>query len=179
VTGVLVFRSRLDLAGVSVLVGYHIWAGVRALHLTSNGRGWRDLGPAMAVVSAGFAVCFLSAFAGLFYWSIPIVRAVGGAMAFYGGYDALRTLFPKSWRVWLNPAEHAFRMVSLTGALASVAVATLLRGYVLPVVAAVSLLASLAAFTFAVRAVRRALRQAEGDRPSTARKARLKADRLL
>ena len=85
----------------------------------------------------------------------------------------IRTLLPSRWRLWLNPAEHAFRMTGLIGALASVAAATLVPS---PYVAlGVSGVGTLIAFVFAFRAARKAL----GVTPSPALNARLKADSEL
>lgn len=123
--GALVFRGKADLIGVSILVSYHLWAGVRALRLKANGRGMLDVGPALGVVVAAGALWWASRAGGAVNWEPGRVYAAVGGLTFYGGWDVVRTVFPAAWRRWLNPAEHGFRMTSLVGALVSVAVATL------------------------------------------------------
>lgn len=171
--GAFVFRGKLDLMGVSIVISYNLWAGVRALKLKENGRRFGDLGPAILVVMAGTGLFGMSRIESLLNWPPALVYATAGSLVTYGGWDMVRTLLPPRWRLWLNPAEHAFRMAGLIAALMSVAAATLFPS---PYVAlGVSGVGSLIAFAFAFRAARKAL----GVTPSAALKARLKADSEL
>lgn len=156
--GAVLFRGKADLLGVTLLVSYHLWAGIRALRLRDNGRRPADLLPALAmlVLAAGLLALYRSGTA--VNWEPARVYATVGGVAFYGGWDILRTVFPTNWRRRLNPAEHAFRMTSLVGALVSVAAGTLLPGYALYAALVPSALAVVAAVVFAVRAALRAAR---------------------
>src|SRR5262249_6977454 len=51
--GALVWRGRLDLMGVSVLVTYQIWSGLRSLRLRDGGRRAIDALPALGVLGLG------------------------------------------------------------------------------------------------------------------------------
>jgi hypothetical protein len=171
--GAFVFRGKLDLMGASIVISYNLWAGLRALKLEHNGRGLADLGPAIAIVSAGAGLFAMSRIEGLLNWQPALVYSIAGSLMTYGGWDMVRTILPLRWRVWLNPAEHAFRMTGLIAALIAVAAATLAPS---PYVAlGVSGVGSLIALVFAFRAARKAL----GVTPSAALKARLKADSEL
>lgn len=166
--GAFVFRARPDLIGISVLVAYQLWSGVRALHLKNNGRGLADLGPALIMVIGGMTLLVLSSSGASFFWESALVKAVIGSMLIFGGYDVMKTLLPSHWRVWLNPAEHAFKMSGLIGALISVAAATLLKDQVALTAIAVSGAGTVASLVFAVRAAMRARRYAVGVTPSDA-----------
>jgi uncharacterized membrane protein len=171
--GAFVFKGKLDLIGVSILTSYHLWAGLRALRLKDNGRRPADLLPAMLVFVCGVSLFAASRMEGLLNWAPALVYAAAGGLLAYGGWDIIRTRLPRRWRLWLNPAEHAFRMTSLIGALITVAAATLVPS---PYVAlGASVAGSTFAFAFAFRAARKAL----GVTPSAALNARLKADSEL
>lgn len=171
--GAFVFRGKLDLMGASIVISYNLWAGLRALKLKHNGRGIADLLPAIGVVASGMGLFALSQVEGLLNWQPALVYATAGSLVAYGAWDVGRILLPSRWRLWLNPAEHAFRMAGLIAALASVAAATLVPS---PYVAlGVSGAGSLIAFVFAFRAARKAL----GVTPSVALNARLNADKEL
>jgi len=171
--GAFLFRGKLDLMGASLIISYNLWAGIRALKLKDNGKRAADLAPAMLVFIADIALFMMSHMKGLLNWQPALVYATAGSLATYGGWDLVRTEFPQRWRLWLNPAEHAFRMAGLIAALSSVAAATLVPS---PYVAlGVSGTGSVIAFAFAFRAARKTL----GVTPSTALKARLKADSEL
>ena len=170
--GAFVFTGKYDLMGVSLLVAYHLWAGLRALRLQNRGRGWADLGPAVLMVAGGAALIVLYRTTDTFNWGPAQVYAAAGGMLFYGGWDVLRTRLPLRWRLWLNPAEHAFRMTSITGAFLSVAAATLLKSGSAYVPLGISAV-------FAVIAVFLAARYALGVMPSAARKARLNTESEL
>lgn len=171
--GAFLFRGKLDLMGASLIISYNLWAGMRALKLKNNGRRAADLAPAITTFIAGAGLFMMSRIEGLLNWQPALVYAIAGSLLAYGTWDMLRTRLPSRWRVWLNPAEHAFRMTGLIVALTSVAAATLVPS---PYVAlGVSGSGSMVAFIFAFRAARKAL----GVTPSTALKARLKADSEL
>lgn len=171
--GAFLFRSKLDLMGVSVLVAYQMWASVRALRLKNRGRNLPDLGPAIGLLALSGVTFWLIRQGGNVNWAQPLVYATLGSMALYGGWDILRTLLPLHCRQWLNPAEHAFRMTGLIGALASVAAGTFWPVSYVPL--GIVGVFSFVSLFFAIRAARKAL----GVTPSAALKARLKADREL
>ncbi len=174
--GAFVFRAKFDLMGASLLVGYHLWAGLRALSLKDRGRRLADLAPALGVVVGGGGLWAIYRYGAPVNWSPGLVMGTIGGMLTYGGYDVMRTLYPAGWRTALNPAEHAFRMVSVIGAMISVAVGALVRtNYTLPLPLIVSAVFGVAGLVFAVRAARKAL----GVVPSVALKARLNADSEL
>lgn len=171
--GAFIYRGKLDLMGVSIVISYNLWAGIRALRLERNGRRIADFLPATLVFTAGGGLFAMSRVENLLNWQPALVYATAGSLMTYGGWDLVRTLLPARWRLWLNPAEHAFRMAGLIAALVSVAAATLMPS---PYVAlGVSGVGSIAAFIFALRAARKAL----GVTPSAVLKARLKADSEL
>lgn len=171
--GAFIFRGKLDLMGASLIISYNLWAGMRALKLRDNGRRTADLVPAIGVFILGVGLVALSQFTERLNWPLTLVYSIAGSLLTFGAWDMVRTLLPSRWRLWLNPAEHAFRMTGLIGALASVAAATLAPS---PYVAlGVSGVVTLIAFVFAFRAARKAL----GVTPSTALNARLKADSEL
>lgn len=171
--GAFIFRGKLDLMGASLIISYNLWAGMRALKLRDNGRRTADLVPAIMVFILGLGLIALSQFTERLNWPLTLVYSIAGSLLTFGAWDMVRTLLPSRWRLWLNPAEHAFRMTGLIGALASVAAATLAPS---PYVAlGVSGVGTLIAFVFAFRAARKAL----GVTPSTALNARLKADSEL
>ena len=60
--GALAFHGKADLVGVSLLVIYQLWAGVRALRLRDNGRRPADLAPALVTVAAGAGLIALYRF---------------------------------------------------------------------------------------------------------------------
>lgn len=171
--GAFLFRGKLDLIGVSVLVAYQLWSGPRALRLQYRGRTWSDMVPALALLGGGIGLFWYIRYSGAVHWSPALVAGAIGGMILYGGWDVGRALLPLSWRRCLNPAEHAFKMTGLTGALLSVAAGTLLGNTYWPLgVSAVFVIVSL---VFAFRAARKAL----GVTPSEALNARLKADSEL
>lgn len=171
--GAFLFRGKLDLMGASLIISYNLWGGMRALKLSDNGRQAADLVPAIVVFIFGAALIALSQVTERLNWPPTLVYSIAGSLLTFGAWDMTRTMLPPRWRLWLNPAEHAFRMVGLIGALSSVAAATLLPS---PYVAlGVSGAGTLIAFVFAFRAARKAL----GVMPSAALKARLKADSEL
>lgn len=175
--GAFVFRGKIDLMGASITISYNLWAGVRALSLKDNGRNLPDLGPAFIVLISGIGLMALSRVEGLLNWPPALVYSIAGSLLIYGTWDTVRTLFPERWRLWLNPAEHAFRMAGLIAALVSVAAATLFPSpYVALGVSGTGLLIALG---FAVRAARKAPRYSLGVTPSAALNARLKADNEL
>lgn len=171
--GAFFFRGQLDLMGVSLLVAYQLWSGPRALRLKDGGRRPADLIPALLMAGGGCVIGALILLGGAVHWPPMLVYSTMGSMLIYGGWDVGRTLLPLRWRRWLNPAEHAFRMASLTGALLSVAAGTLLGNAYWPLV--VSGVFGLASLVFAFRAARKAL----GVTPSDALNARLKAESEL
>ncbi len=176
IVGAFVWRGRFDLMGVSVLSAYQMWAGVRALRLRQAGRRFIDLGPAIAVVALGVLGLWLYRHSTAFNWSPGLVYGTIGGLLVYGGWDVVRAGFPIGWRQVLNPAEHAFRMTSLIGALASVAAGTVLKGATVYVSLAASGVLGVLAVVLAVRAGRRAWRYADGVTPSASLKARLNTD---
>lgn len=171
--GAFLFRGKLDLMGVSVLVAYQLWSGPRALRLRNRGRKWPDMIPALSLLGGGIGLLWFIRHGGAVQWSPALVNGAMGGMIFYGGWDVGRTLLPQNWGRWLNPAEHAFKMTGLTGALLSVAAGTLLGNAYWPLI--VSGVFGLASLVFAFRAARKAL----GVIPSAALNARLKADSEL
>lgn len=154
--GAFVFRGKLDLLGVTVLVAYHLWAGLRALHLKARGRTIADSVPALLLFIGGLTLLCLYHTGGAVNWGPAKVYAAAGALIAFGGYDVLRMTFPIGWRNWLNPAEHAFRMTCLVGALISVASGTILHGAYAALVP--SGVFTGVALLFAVRAANRARR---------------------
>lgn len=173
--GALVFRGKGDLLGVSLLTGYQLWAGVRAIRLHDNGRGAFDLVPAFALLSAGVVLYLVWRNGGAVNWEPARVYASLGSMVVYGGLDVVRIVFPDRWRTVLNPAEHAFKLTSFIGALVSVATATLLPSVAVYATMVSSALFLALAVVFAVRAARYAV----GVTPNAALNARLKADSEL
>ena len=173
--GAVLFRGKTDLIAVSVLTAYQLWSGMRSLRLRHNGRGLVDVIPALALVAGGVVIYLLWRHGGVFNWGPARVYAAMGSLIFYGSYDVVRLVFPRQWRPWLNPAEHAFKLTSLIGALVSVAAAVLLPAQGVVVSLSVSVLFLGLGVVFAVRAARYAL----GVRPSAVLKARLNADSEL
>ncbi len=171
--GAFLFRSKLDLMGVSVLVAYQMWASFRALKLKNRGRNLPDLGPAVGLLALSGVTFWLIQQGGDVNWAQPLVYATLGSMTLYGGWDVGRTLLPQSFRRWLNPAEHAFRMTGLIGVLASVAAGTFWPVSYVPL--GIVGVATCVSLVFAVRAARKAL----GVTPSVALNVRLKADSEL
>ncbi len=169
IAGAIFFRPQPDLIAVSLLVSYYVYSGWRCLRLPRNGRAAADWLPA---VGLGLAALGLAMGHG-YFWQTSLVRAIGGAMAFMATYDLARMTFPSHWRRWLNPAEHAWRMCSMVGAMATVAV-----GQQLPAAQA-AVLVSGAFGLLAVLLAWQAARKALGVQPSAALKARLKADSEL
>jgi uncharacterized membrane protein len=167
--GNLVWRGRLDLLGVNVLTAYQLWSGLRALHLRHGGRDITDWLPALIVSGLGWLGLYLYGRSPGFGWSPGLVYGAIGGLIVYGGLDLIRTLFPLRWRARLNPAEHAFKMTSLVGALASVAAGTVLKG-------ATTYASLIVSGVFALLALTLALRHAVGVTPSAALKARLNTD---
>lgn len=169
VVGAIIFRPRPDLMAVSLLVSYYVYSGWRCLRLPRNGRAAADWLPALGL---GLAALGLAMGQG-YFWQTGLVRAIVGAMAFLAVYDLARTSFPTRWRRWLNPAEHAWRMSSMVGAMATVA-----AGQLLPAAQAAALVSGgfgLLAVLLAWQAARKAL----GVQPTAALKARLKTDSEL
>ncbi len=173
--GALLFRPRPDLLAVSGLVGYQIYSGVRCLRLACNGRRAADWLPAALLTLAGLGVLALSGSQHM-HWEPARVYGTAGAALFMGGYDVLRTVFPPAWRRFLNPAEHAWRLISKCGAFASVAGAQLLPASAAAYASlSISAVFGVLALGWAWHAARKAL----GVQPSEALKARLKADSEL
>jgi len=173
--GAVVFRGKTDLLGVSLLTGYQIWSGVRAIRLRRNGRSLPDLVPASGLLIACGTLYFIWRSGGAVNWEPARVYASLGSMAFFGAWDVLRILFPSAWRIALNPAEHAFKLTCFIGALMSVASATLLPQIAVYATMVSSSLFLVVALVFAVRAARYAV----GVVPNAALKARLNADSEL
>jgi|GEM_PF-1663768 len=171
--GAFLFRGQLDLMGVSLLVAYQLWSGPRAVRLKDNGRTPADLIPALLMAGSGCGIGALVLLGGAVHWPPALVYSAMGGMLTYGGWDIARILLPARWRLWLNPAEHAFKMTGLTGVLMSVATGTLLGNAYWPLT--VTGVFGLASLVFAFRAARKAL----GVTPSSALKARLKDDNEL
>jgi uncharacterized membrane protein len=155
-TGALVFRGKPDLLGVSLLVAYHLWSGVRSLRLKDNGRRLADFLPAFAIFCCGAGIFVLYLLGAKFFWEPARIYAAAGGLMFYGGWDLLRTLLPAVWRRYLNPAEHAFKMTSIIGAMISVAGATVLPPYALSVVLLGTAVFAIFGGFLAVRAAMRA-----------------------
>lgn len=155
--GALFFRGRVDLLGVSLLVTYNLWSGVRSLRLANRGRTLPDIVPAVLLAFGGGVLIAGPTFGWAYIWPKAFVIATAGGMLFYGGWDLLRTLFPLSWRRILNPVEHSFKMISLIGALASVAAVNLFDHLVGPVILALSVSAASVALSglFIIRLVLR------------------------
>ncbi len=174
--GAFVFRGRVDLMGVSVLTSYQIWSGLRSLRLKDGGRRPLDFLPALILFGLGLGVLYLYRRGGAFYWGPGLVYATVGGMTFYGGWDLLRTAFPLSWRLRLNPAEHGFKMTSLIGALVSVACGTLLKDNAVYASLTASGVFMVLGLVLAVRAAMRARRNSPGVVPSMSLKARLNTD---
>lgn len=171
--GAIVFRPHPDLLAVVALVAYQLYSGERSLRLARNGRGLADWLPAAAL---GLMALVMLNFGDDYHWEPTRVRAVGGSMLFMASYDLLRTRFPASWRRMLNPAEHAWRLTGMIGAMASVAAAQQLP---VPLAVQVSLAVSIGFALLAVAMARRAARNALGVQPSADLNARLNADREL
>lgn len=170
--GALVFRPRPDLLAVSALVSYHLYSGWRSLRLPDGGRRPADWIPALLLLTAAVALRNADGT----HWPAAVVRSIGIAMVFVSGYDLIRTAFPRPWRRALNPAEHAWHMCAMIGALASVAAAQQLP---VRTAAQSSLGVSIAFSLLATGLAWRAARKAVGVQPSAALKARLKTDREL
>ena len=156
--GSIVFRGKTDLIGVSALVLYQLWTGIRSLKLQNNGCRSLDIMPAKVIALLGFAILILGQESDLFFWEPARIYAVSGGMIFYGGWDCLRTRFPKAWRRLLNPAEHAFKLSSVIGALITVASTTLWPHYASVLSLGLSSLFTIVALCFSVRAALRAAR---------------------
>ncbi len=174
--GAFVFRGRVDLMGVSVLTSYQIWSGLRSLRLKDGGRQLVDVLPALILFGLGLGVLYIYRRGGAFHWGSGLVYATVGGMTFYGGWDLLRTAFPLGWRLWLNPAEHGYKMTSLIGALVSVACGTLLKENAVYASLTASGLFMVLGLGLAVRAAMRARRNSLGVVPSVSLKARLNTD---
>lgn len=174
--GALVFRPSPDLVAVSLLVGYHLYGGRRCLPLARNGRAWADWGVAALLLLVALGLVLAPGLGWGLHWEPVRARAVAASMALIGVYDLVRIAFPPAWRRFLNPAEHAWRLCSMVGAMAGVLAAQRLPG---PVAAQVSLSVSGAFGLWACIAAWQAARKALGVQPSRALKARLNTDSAL
>ncbi|MCV2362232.1 hypothetical protein LNV23_02065 [Paucibacter sp. DJ1R-11] len=175
VLGTLLYRPRPDLLTISLLVGYQIYSGVRCLRLANNGRRIADWLPASLLLLSAASLLTLNGSQRM-QWEPARVYGTAGAALIIGSYDLLRMSFPLAWRRFLNPAEHAWRLSSMTGAFASVASAQLLPTAAAAYVSlTVSALFGVLALSLAWQAARKAL----GEQPSAALKARLKAESEL
>lgn len=174
--GALVFRPSPDLVAVSVLVGYQLYSGRRCLPLARNGRAVADWGVAALLLLVALGLVLAPGLGRGLHWEPVRARAVAASMALIGVYDLVRIAFPAAWRRFLNPAEHAWRLCSMVGAMASVLAAQRLPG---PVAAQVSLVVSGAFGLWACIAAWQAARKALGVQPSRALNARLNTDSAL
>ena len=170
--GAVLFRPRPDLLAVCLLVAYQLYSGWRCLRLPRGGRAPADWGPAVLLLASAIAMLAAQDH----FWPAPVVHSVGAAMVFTAGYDLLRTVFPLAWRQFLNPAEHAWRLCAMIGALASVAAAQQLPA---STAAQSSLGVSLTFSVLAAGLAWQAARKALGVHPSAALKARLNSDSEL
>jgi uncharacterized membrane protein len=170
--GAVLFRPRPDLLAVCLLVAYQLYSGWRCLRLPRGGRELADWGPAVLVLAGAIAMLTADGH----FWPAPVVRSVAAAMIFTASYDLIRTVFPVAWRQFLNPAEHAWRLCAMIGALASVAAAQQLPA---STAAQSSLGVSLAFSVLAAGLAWQAARKALGVHPSAALKARLNTDSEL
>lgn len=170
--GAVLFRPRPDLLAVCLLVAYQLYSGWRCLRLPRGGRELADWGPAVLLLASAIAMLTADGH----FWPAPVVRSVAAAMIFTASYDLIRTVFPVAWRQFPNPAEHAWRLCAMIGALASVAAAQQLPA---STAAQSSLGVSLAFSVLAAGLAWQAARKALGVHPSTALKARLNTDSEL
>lgn len=170
--GALLFRPRPDLQAVSLLVAYQLYSGWRCLRLPRRGRGLIDWGPAALLAASAAAMLAAQEH----FWPTPVVQSVAFAMIFTAAYDLIRMTFPLRWRHFLNPAEHAWRLCAVIGAMASVAAAQQLPR---STAAQSSLVVSAAFSVLAAALAWQAARKALGVQPSAALNARLKTDKEL
>jgi hypothetical protein len=124
-TGLMLFRFGAFLAVLTLLVGYWLYSGVRALRI-------RDTGP-----TAGDAVAsccaLLSVVIFLYYlpsvrypWVPSIIYSTLATLTAVAVYDLARFAFPRNWfeSLWLY--EHVVKMIGAHGAIVSAFAGTVL-----------------------------------------------------
>jgi uncharacterized membrane protein len=123
--GLGLFRFGAFLAVLTLLVGYWLHSGTRALRIRHGGPGRQD---AVAAISALIIVA-------VFVYSLPHIRSPWvpaitystlASLALLAAYDLSRFLFPKRWfeSLWLY--EHVVKMIGAHGAMAAAFAGTVL-----------------------------------------------------
>lgn len=120
--GAFMFRPNPTLVTITFLVAYLLISGVRVAR-NAQPTAFDDLLAMAAFVGAGGFLAFLSTGAPAF-WRPEVTMPIGGALAFYSGYDLLRRLAP-GWRARYRTLEHGAKMIAAVGGLASAGLGTI------------------------------------------------------
>jgi uncharacterized membrane protein len=123
--GLGLFRFGAFLAVLTLLVGYWLHSGMRALRIRDGGPSRQD---AIAATSALITVAVFAYFLPRIQspWVPAITYSTLATLALLATYDLSRFLFPKRWfeSLWLY--EHVVKMIGAHGAMAAAFAGTVL-----------------------------------------------------
>lgn len=129
VLGLLTFRPDAALAAVTLLTGYLLWSGWRALRLRGARPGPADIALALVAAGSGAALAIRVSLGGTDLWKPQVVTPIAGALAVWGLFDLLRGFAPASWRGRFWRLEHGAKLISSLSGLISAGLGTALAAY--------------------------------------------------
>ncbi len=127
--GIVFFRHDVALSAITVLVGYQLFSGVRAIRSKGAMPRALDTGLAIIAFAAGCAFLIYLKQGNAAFWRPAVTTPLAGWMVFVSGYDLVRLLFPAWWRLRIWTVEHGVKLIFTIGGLASAAAGTIAPQY--------------------------------------------------
>jgi uncharacterized membrane protein len=123
--GIVFFRHDVALSAITVLVGYQLFSGIRAIR--SKGAMPRTLDTVLAIVAlvAGCAFLIYLKQGNAAFWRPAVTTPLAGWLIFVSSYDLVRLVFPARWRLCIWTVEHGVKLIFTIGGLASAAAGTI------------------------------------------------------
>lgn len=127
--GALLFRPDVALGSITLLVGYLLVSGWRALKLRGARPGALEVLFSLAALATAVWLIVAVAAGEPTIWKPAVTRPIAGGLIFWSLYDLSRQILPRRWfaRIW--KLEHGVKLFNVIGGLASAAAGTVLADF--------------------------------------------------
>ncbi len=125
IIGFLFFRTDIGLGSVTALVAYLLLSGRRALVLRGRRPDVFDIALSATALVVGAGLIVVVARGSGVMWKPAVVGPIAGALVFWGAIDMARLVTPSGWSARIWRLEHAVKLMSAVGGLASAGAGTL------------------------------------------------------
>jgi uncharacterized membrane protein len=127
--GLTLFRPDPTLGAVTLLSGYLLFSGWRAILSRGKSPTALDILVSVASIVGGAAMAWHLSTGAATFWKPQVVLPITGSLLFWGLYDLARLVWPAAWRRRLWRLEHGVKLILALSALAAAGAGTALPQY--------------------------------------------------